>query len=120
MKIFSVWSRSRLFCLEPTQVGRSRSRLRDLGHPEPEPPKKSGGFATLVITGHVITSQTDSVIPGQTGSGITSQTDSVITGQTGSVIPVQTGSVKPGQTGSVITGQTGSVITIVNSYPLSR
>ena len=91
------------FCLEPTQVGRSRSRLRDLGHPEPEPPKKSGGFATLVITGRVITSQTDSVIPGQTGSGITSQTDSVITGQTG----------------SVITGQTGSVFTIVNSYPLS-
>ena len=32
------------FCLEPepepTQVGRSRSRLRDLGHQEPEPPKK--------------------------------------------------------------------------------
>ena len=32
------------FCLEPEpiQVGRSRSRLRDLGHldPEPEPPKK--------------------------------------------------------------------------------
>ena len=30
------------FCLEPTQVGRSRSRLRDLGdlEPEPEPPKK--------------------------------------------------------------------------------
>ena len=30
------------FCLEPepTQVGRSRSRLRDLDHPEPEPPKK--------------------------------------------------------------------------------
>ena len=32
------------FCLEPepTQVGRSRSRLRDLGHLEPElePPKK--------------------------------------------------------------------------------
>ena len=30
------------FCLEPepTQVGRSRSRLRDLGDPEPEPPKK--------------------------------------------------------------------------------
>ena len=26
------------FCLEPTQVGRSRSRLWDLGHPEP--PKK--------------------------------------------------------------------------------
>ena len=25
---------------EPTQVGRSRSRLRDLGHLEPEPPKK--------------------------------------------------------------------------------
>ena len=30
------------FCLEPepTQVDRSRSRLRDLGHQEPEPPKK--------------------------------------------------------------------------------
>ena len=28
------------FCLEPTQVGRSRSRLRDLGDLEPEPPKK--------------------------------------------------------------------------------
>ena len=30
------------FCLEPepTQVGRSRSRLRDLGHLEPEPPNK--------------------------------------------------------------------------------
>ena len=32
------------FTLEPepelTQVGRSRSRLRDLGHLEPEPPKK--------------------------------------------------------------------------------
>ena len=30
------------FCLEPepTQVGRSRIRLRDLGHPEPEAPKK--------------------------------------------------------------------------------
>ena len=30
------------FCLEPepTQVGRSRSRLRDLGNQEPEPPKK--------------------------------------------------------------------------------
>ena len=30
------------FCLEPepTQVGWSRSRLRDLGHQEPEPPKK--------------------------------------------------------------------------------
>ena len=49
MKNFSVWSRSRLvppgaalFCLEPepTQVGRSQSRLRDLGHLEPEPPKK--------------------------------------------------------------------------------
>ena len=42
MKNFSVWSRSRLFCLEPepTQVGRSRSRLRDLSNQEPEPPKK--------------------------------------------------------------------------------
>ena len=45
MKNFSVWSRSRLEPeLEPTQVGRSRSRsrLRDLGdlEPEPEPPKK--------------------------------------------------------------------------------
>ena len=31
-----------IFCLEPelTQVGRSRSRFRDLDHPEPEPPKK--------------------------------------------------------------------------------
>ena len=30
------------FCLEPTQVGRSRSRSRllNLGHPEPEPPQK--------------------------------------------------------------------------------
>ena len=30
------------FCLEPepTQVGRSRSWLRDLGYQEPEPPKK--------------------------------------------------------------------------------
>ena len=30
------------FCLEPepTQEGRSRIRLRDLGHPGPEPPKK--------------------------------------------------------------------------------
>ena len=30
------------FCLEPelTQVGRSQSRLQDLGHQEPEPPKK--------------------------------------------------------------------------------
>ena len=30
------------FCLELelTQVGRSRSWLRDLGHQEPEPPKK--------------------------------------------------------------------------------
>ena len=28
------------FCLEPAQVGRSRSRLRDLGPQEPEPPKK--------------------------------------------------------------------------------
>ena len=30
------------FCLElePTQVGRRRSRLLDLGHQEPEPPKK--------------------------------------------------------------------------------
>ena len=30
------------FCLEPepTQVGRSQSRLRDLGHQEPEPPEK--------------------------------------------------------------------------------
>ena len=28
------------FCLEPTQFGRSRSQLRDLGLPEPEPPKK--------------------------------------------------------------------------------
>ena len=30
------------FCLEPepTQVGQSWSRLQDLGHPEPEPPKK--------------------------------------------------------------------------------
>ena len=31
-------------CLEPepelTQVGQSRSRLRDLCHPQPEPPKK--------------------------------------------------------------------------------
>ena len=33
---------------EPTQVGWSRSRLRDLGHQEPEPPKKSGGSATLL------------------------------------------------------------------------
>ena len=36
--------RAASFCLElePTQVGRSRSQLRDLGHqePEPEPPKK--------------------------------------------------------------------------------
>ena len=31
-----------IFCLEPepTQFGRSRSRLQDLGLPEPEPPKK--------------------------------------------------------------------------------
>ena len=38
------------FCLEPepTQFGRNRSRLRDLGLPEPEPPKKSGGSATLL------------------------------------------------------------------------
>ena len=29
------------FCLEPepTQIGRSRGQLRDLGHAEPEPPK---------------------------------------------------------------------------------
>ena len=46
MKNFSVWSPepeppgAASFCLEaePTQVGRSRSRLWDLGHPEP--PKK--------------------------------------------------------------------------------
>ena len=33
---------SRLFCLdpEPTQVGRSRNRLRDIGLTEPRPPKK--------------------------------------------------------------------------------
>ena len=51
MKNFSVWSRSRL---EPelTQVGRSRSRLRDLGHLEPEPPKKSGSSATLLCVRH--------------------------------------------------------------------
>ena len=29
-----------LFCLEPTQFGRSRSRHQDLGLPEPEPLKK--------------------------------------------------------------------------------
>ena len=45
------------FCLEPepTQVGRSRSRLRDLGHLEPEPPKKvvapqHCNFSSLVFT----------------------------------------------------------------------
>ena len=32
---------------EPTQFGWSRSGLQDLGLPEPEPPKKSGGSATL-------------------------------------------------------------------------
>ena len=46
MKSFSAWSRGRLeppfFCLEPepTQFSRVRSRLRDLGLPEPEPPEK--------------------------------------------------------------------------------
>ena len=44
MKTVSVWSQSRLFLPrarpEPTQFVRSRSRLRDLGLPEPEPPKK--------------------------------------------------------------------------------
>ena len=36
----AAWSP--LFCLEPepNQVGQNRSRLRDLGLPEPEPPKK--------------------------------------------------------------------------------
>ena len=39
------------FCLEPTQVGRSRSRsrLRDLGHQEPELEPPLGGSATLII-----------------------------------------------------------------------
>ena len=32
---------------EPTQFGRSWSRLRDLGLSEPEPLKKRGGAATL-------------------------------------------------------------------------
>ena len=47
MTNFSVWSLSRLeppFCLEPepdpTQFGRSRSRLQDHGLPELEQPKK--------------------------------------------------------------------------------
>ena len=44
MRNVSVWSWCRLFCLEsePTQFGRSRSRLRDLWLPEPP--------ATLAIT----------------------------------------------------------------------
>ena len=34
----AAWSR--LFCLEPEPTQFGRSRLRDLGLPEPEPPKK--------------------------------------------------------------------------------
>ena len=38
--MLSVWScrRSPLFCLEPTQIGPSLSRLRDLRLPEPKLP----------------------------------------------------------------------------------
>ena len=42
MKTFRYGAGAAFFCLEPelTQVGRSQSRLLDLGNPEPEPPKK--------------------------------------------------------------------------------
>ena len=36
----AAWSRLFLPGAEPTQVGQSRSRLQDLGHQEPEPPKQ--------------------------------------------------------------------------------
>ena len=39
MKNFNVWSRLFLLEPEPTQFGRSRNRLRDLGLPELEQPK---------------------------------------------------------------------------------
>ena len=44
----AAWSRL-FFCLgpEPTQFGQSQIRLWDLGLPEPEPPKKTGGTAIL-------------------------------------------------------------------------
>ena len=53
MKNFSVLygTGAASFCLkpEPTQVGRSWSRVQDLGHQEAEPeaPTKSGGSTTL-------------------------------------------------------------------------
>ena len=63
MTNFSKWSRNRLFCLELTQFGWRRSRLRDLELLEPEPLKK------VAAPQHCLTSSWPGAVP-NTGPGL--------------------------------------------------